>query len=668
MFPDNTYATLTFIENERNINFIVQYAGVIIFFFVFCTAALGQWANNTSANTQLVVNSNDPINISTLSDGGSGFFILWEDSKIAGTPEIRFLHIDNGGNPGFRADGKSVTISSIKKSEPVGSTGSGNTMVVAWKDYSANSIGQIFVQRVDIKGYLLWGENGLQVSGVNSIASDYAVQCNNEGTSFISYVSKASETGSESSIMIQKISADGRLLLPGDGIKVHNSRNRKSFTSIVADDSGGAFIFWTENINNKTLIHSQHIDASNKLTFIKKPLLVTGQNSNVLKYSVYKADGNNVYLLWQLHKGDANIKHQLLNISGKLLWKENSLQVSVSGTNPQAFISGEEIFLSWTDESNNSKDIFVQKYNFKGEGLWKKPGINVNNLQGDQFGQRITGDENGDIITTWIDRRIDSLYGNVYVQKINNDGGFVWDENGIAAGTYTNSLKSYLSILPDRIGGAIIVFKDKREKLNNIYAQKIFSSGTFVSQITNFSTEISGDSVRIKWQSANEGQGTTYNIERTNQLDESGTYWSIVGSIPSAGSKDLNKYTFYDRPLENGTIYYRITQSGSKNFTQTSEIIRLNYFENSSEITVAQNIPNPFSDSTMISFYLPAEMLVTVEFFDLNIQKVGEIVKEKFPAGTNKITFVAKDIPSGIYFYRFKAGDVVEVKKMVVSK
>ena len=382
-------------------------------------------------------------------------------------------------------------------------------------------------------------------------------------------------------------------------------------------------------------------------------------------------DNGNVYIVWQIPKGDVHLLHQVIDSKGLLQWKENGQPV-IRGkhiiSNPQPVIRGNEIFLSWSGEENKSKEIYLQKYDLNGKELWTENGLKVTDVSGDQFGQKITLDENGNIFVSWIDRRIDSLAGNIYTQKITSSGKTEWKENGIATATYTNSLKSYLSIIPDRNDGVIVVFKDNREKQNNIYGQKIFSNGTFISHITGFYPELIGDSIKISWQTINEIAGSNYNVERTDKLNESGTYWSIIETIPSGGLNDLNQYEFYDRPNENGTYYYRITQSGSTNFAGSSEIIRINYFQNSTEITVGQNTPNPFRDSTVISFYLPSEMQVTIEFFDLNIQKVGEIIKEKFSAGMNKVTFVAKDIPSGIYFYRFKAGDVVEVKKMVVSK
>jgi hypothetical protein len=81
-----------------------------------------------------------------------------------------------------------------------------------------------------------------------------------------------------------------------------------------------------------------------------------------------------------------------------------------------------------------------------------------------------------------------------------------------------------------------------------------------------------------------------------------------------------------------------------------------------------QNIPNPFSETTSISFILPNEEFVEIEIFDIKLNPLGVITQKTFPAGKNIVTFDAKRLTPGVYFYKMKAGDFVAVKKMVVSK
>jgi hypothetical protein len=242
----------------------------------------------------------------------------------------------------------------------------------------------------------------------------------------------------------------------------------------------------------------------------------------------------------------------------------------------------------------------------------------------------------------------------------------MWDSTGIAIGSYFNTPKSYLMLLPDERGSAIAVFKEKRKRENGIYVQKIFNTGTFVSQIIGFSTGIVSDSVKITWYSANETPQSFYNIEKCVQTDTGNTDWEKLFTIKSDTAKAANYYEYYDKPDSSGTLYYRVILADALGNQQTSDISRVAFLESAEHIIVTQNDPNPFSDSTIIKFYLPEESDVKIEFFDNHIEKIKEI-NSRFPAGENIVKFAADNRQPGIYFYKFESGNFVEVKKMVLS-
>jgi hypothetical protein len=60
--------------------------------------------------------------------------------------------------------------------------------------------------------------------------------------------------------------------------------------------------------------------------------------------------------------------------------------------------------------------------------------------------------------------------------------------------------------------------------------------------------------------------------------------------------------------------------------------------------------------------------LVSLKVFDILGNEVANLVNEIKPAGNHEAVFVAKDIPSGIYFYTLSAGNYTSTKKLILLK
>ena len=86
------------------------------------------------------------------------------------------------------------------------------------------------------------------------------------------------------------------------------------------------------------------------------------------------------------------------------------------------------------------------------------------------------------------------------------------------------------------------------------------------------------------------------------------------------------------------------------------------------EFSLSQNYPNPFNPSTIISYQIPTNGNVTLKVFDLIGNEVATIVNENKTAGSYSIEFNASDLPSGVYFYQLKQGEMLQTNKMMLLK
>ncbi|HVO73302.1 MAG TPA: T9SS type A sorting domain-containing protein [Ignavibacteriaceae bacterium] len=90
---------------------------------------------------------------------------------------------------------------------------------------------------------------------------------------------------------------------------------------------------------------------------------------------------------------------------------------------------------------------------------------------------------------------------------------------------------------------------------------------------------------------------------------------------------------------------------------------------------LSQNYPNPFNPATNFGFRIPASSaggpdfeFVSLKVFDILGREVATIINEEKTSGKYKINFFAKDLPSGIYFYRLQAGAYSQTRKMILIK
>jgi photosystem II stability/assembly factor-like uncharacterized protein len=84
--------------------------------------------------------------------------------------------------------------------------------------------------------------------------------------------------------------------------------------------------------------------------------------------------------------------------------------------------------------------------------------------------------------------------------------------------------------------------------------------------------------------------------------------------------------------------------------------------------SLEQNYPNPFNPTTTIRYALPQQSHVTLSVYNVLGQEVVVLVNEVEQAGYRSVTFDGSKLSSGMYFYRIKAGDFVQTRKLILVK
>ena len=81
-----------------------------------------------------------------------------------------------------------------------------------------------------------------------------------------------------------------------------------------------------------------------------------------------------------------------------------------------------------------------------------------------------------------------------------------------------------------------------------------------------------------------------------------------------------------------------------------------------------QNYPNPFNPSTTIEFSLPHADIVSIKVYDLLGREVATLLNEKKEPGTYEVKLDGTGLANGVYFYRLRTSEFVDVKKLILLK
>ena len=186
------------------------------------------------------------------------------------------------------------------------------------------------------------------------------------------------------------------------------------------------------------------------------------------------------------------------------------------------------------------------------------------------------------------------------------------------------------------------------------------------SQVT---AQIDQNFVTLTWATNSEPDVVSYNIYRST--DYSGSYM-LVGQVSHP------EHCFTDSTAtELTTYFYQINcMDVSGNISDLCDPVEVNLdvtnVKNEQEIpasfSLSANYPNPFNSSTTITFALPSAHYIDLCVYNMNGQKVADLIHEMKPAGVYSLSWDASALSNGVYFYQMRAGNFTQIRKCMLMK
>lgn len=379
--------------------------------YFFNKLSINDGSKVLASDVVLVSANNTQSNLRLLADGNGNAFAVWQDPRLATTNADIFVQkINNAGTVAWTANGINLTSAATfnQANAQIISDGAGG-IIVTWDDNRTTNTDQdIYAQKIDADGNVLWTAGGVAVSAVASsnqrnpfIVSDGA------GGAIITWQDLRTTSTTGNDIYAQKINSSGVVQWQANGVLICNATgsqpNSTSGFVILTDGAGGAIIIWDDaRIGTSDIdVRAQRITSSGVTSWTTNGTGVAVKSGSNQRLPVAIADGSGgAIIAWQDGRTTANCEIYASRITSAGLLPVNFL--SVSATAKQS-----SVVVEWSTASEFNNSNFVVERSIDGTNFSRLATIvakgtasnysyeDVSAAQGDNYYRIVSVDKDG---------------------------------------------------------------------------------------------------------------------------------------------------------------------------------------------------------------------------------------------------------------------------------
>ena len=317
-------------------------------------------------------------------------------------------------------------------------TGDGGAIYV-WSDTKLTER-DLWAQKVDAAGNAVWGEP-LLIDGKPDRQEDPVITRTSDGNYIIAWIDFCFDPDGD--VYAQKINEAGELLWQEGGVPVCTLPVMQLGLNMEADNAGGAFIIWGDSRNPSKDLYAQRISSTGAPLWTLNGIPIANAEGDEIQNTMLPDGQGGMILAYVLDfVGAKDIYAKRFDANGTMVW-DQPLELAVapgeqSGVRLAALSGGDFVF-TWMDKRSDDPDIYAQKVNLAGQKLWQEPFV-VMGEQGvmpiiPQQNPRIQATSDNAVVIVWEDFRLDNQNCDLFAQKLSASGQKLWGDDGIAVAT-----------------------------------------------------------------------------------------------------------------------------------------------------------------------------------------------------------------------------------------
>jgi hypothetical protein len=428
---------------------------------------------------------NNQVNPTMTTDGSRGSIIAWEDRRN-GKSEIYAQRMDSTGNAIWTSNGIPICTQDSSFNPIIVSDGSGGA-IISWESYRGSVTTDIFAQRVNSNGVVQWTNNGVPVCVVVFEQDTITMINDGSGGAILTWQDYRSNNGF-ADIYAQRVNSNGAMLWTANGVNICSQAAAQRGPKLVSDGMGGAFITWCDNRAGNYDIYTQRVGSSGAVQWTTNGVATCTMATDQIKPDICSDGADGVIITWYDYRSttDYNIYAQRQGPSGAIIWVVDGVvmnnNVAYNQIDPKIVNDGMGgAIISWTDyRTGTTADIYAQRVNSTGAVQWTATGIIICTASGDQIKSQLVSDGNSGAYITWEDHR-NAGNSDIYAQRIASNATITWSANGLGICTFGNDQLNPM-IVSNSNAGAIVVWQDYRSGNNfDIYMNGFNTSGIYTA-------------------------------------------------------------------------------------------------------------------------------------------------------------------------------------------
>jgi hypothetical protein len=354
------------------------------------SAGVVQWAAN---GVPICLAANIQQNPKLASDGAGGAIITWWDARAGTNADIYAQRVSPSGTPLWLTDGVVVCNAINNQFYPTIVTDGAGGAIITWQD-GRNGPDDVYAQRVNGSGVAQWTANGVVISAAASNQDTPVIASDGAGGAFIAWQDLRSLSTND--VYAQRVNSAGTVLWTTDGVPVCTAPNNQQRIVIAADGFGGALIAWDDNRNPSFDVYAQRVNPSGTMAWTLNGVAVSTAASDQQSPTVISDGAGGAIIAWNDLRGTISydIYAQRVNASGVPQWTTDGVAVctaALSQNLPMAVADGAGgAIITWYDSRSGTgtNDIYAQRIEHYGQLGNPEPSIvNVKDYPNDQGGK-----------------------------------------------------------------------------------------------------------------------------------------------------------------------------------------------------------------------------------------------------------------------------------------